>query len=222
MRFTIFVFLFCFCFRYVNAQDEFVLSLDSIKNIKTTRYSSINEVGIGIHVAGKRISKFSANPQKRKMDLEKPSFIFRSVHGALINPKFFIGAGVGIDYTAIGNSGNRNSNFTFPIFIECREYFLNGNFNVFLSQRVGAAFFIDSYSQGGYNNGKYSGFFGAIQVGGRYVTSGKKLAIHFGVGYRLQHLQRKLDLLFNGTGIPNRTTVITIKHYVPIVLGVTF
>ena len=64
-------------------------------------------------------------------------------------------------------------------------------------------------------------------IGGRYVTAGKKLAIHFGVGYRMQHLQRKVDVqnLSNTGNIIStyaNTPEITIKHYVPITIGVTF
>ncbi|HNI33378.1 MAG TPA: hypothetical protein PK628_10655, partial [Chitinophagales bacterium] len=58
MKRGLFFLFFGFLFFCVQAQDDIVLDLDSIKNIKTTRYSSINEVGVGIHVAGKLIQKF--------------------------------------------------------------------------------------------------------------------------------------------------------------------
>ena len=207
------------------AQDDIVINLDSIKNIKATRYSSVNEVGVGINIANKVIQKFENNTQKRKVENEKPSFIFRTVHGILINPKIFIGAGTGIDFRQNGTYGTRFYYMTFPFFAEFREYFLKGNFNMYLSQRLGAAIFLDTYFNKSFNNGKYTGAFGEFMLGGRYVTGGKKIAINFGVGYRLQHLQRKLTLSYisNGTtqSYPN-TPEITLKHYVPIVLGVTF
>lgn len=209
----------------LRAQDDIVINLDSIKNIKTTRYSSINEVGIGINVAGKLIQRFPDNTQKRTIEVEKPSFIFRTVHGALINPKLFIGAGTGIDFRPNSTYGTRFYYFTFPFFAEFREYFLSGNFNLFLSQRLGGALYIDSYFNSSFNNGRYSGAFGEFMVGGRYVTSGKKIALHFGAGYRLQHLQRKVDIQDLGSGnvqTYSNTPEITIKHYVPITIGVTF
>ncbi len=218
-------FLCLFIFVLANAQDEIVINLDSIKNIKSTRYSSINEVGVGINVGGKLIQKFPNNTQKRTLGIDKPDFIFRTVHGALINPKLFIGAGFGIDFRPNGNYGSKYFYFTFPIFAEFREYFLNGNFNLFVSQRIGGAFHIDSYFNNSINKGRYSGAFGEFMLGGRYVTNGKKLAVHFGVGYRLQHLQRKVDIQdLNGNAgqTYNNVPEITIKHYVPITIGITY
>lgn len=207
------------------AQDEIVLNLDSIKNIKTTRYSSINEVGIGINVAGTLIQKFPDNTQKRSIETEKPSFIFRTVHGALINPKFFIGAGTGIDFRPNSAFGTRFYFFTFPFFAEFRQYLLNGNFNLFFSERLGGALYIDSYFNSTFNNGRYSGAFGEFMIGGRYVTNSKKFALHFGAGYRLQHLQRRVDVQGISGGLPqvfSNTREISIKHYIPITIGVTF
>lgn len=222
----IFCFLICSCIVLVSyAQDDIVINLDSIQNIKTSRYSSINEVGVGINIANKVIQKFEDNTQKQKLDAEKPSVLFRTVHGILINPKLFIGAGTGIDFRVNSTYGTRFYYLTFPFFAEFREYFLQGNFNLFLSQRLGAAIYLDTYFNQSFNNGKYTGAFGEFMLGGRYVTGGKKIAIHFGVGYRLQHLQRKLTLSYISNGItqsfPN-TPEITLKHYVPITLGVTF
>jgi len=227
MKRGLFFLFFGFLFFCVQAQDDIVLDLDSIKNIKTTRYASINEVGVGIHVAGKLIQKFPDITKKTTLQVEKPSFIFRTVHGALINPKLFIGAGLGIDFRPNGTNGSRFYYFTFPIFAEFREYFLEGNFNLFLSERVGGAIYIDSYFNSQINKGRYAGAFGEFMIGGRYVTNSRKLAIHFGAGYRLQHLQRKVDIQsLNGSGGINQTYAntpeITIKHYVPITIGVTF
>jgi hypothetical protein len=151
------------------------------------------------------------------------------VHGALINPHFFIGGGAGIDFTPTGNAGNSavvsKYTVTFPLFVELREYALEGNFNIFFSERIGAAFYIDPQLNKFNHKGNSSGAFGEFMIGGRYVTAGKKLALHFGVGYRLQHLQRKVDVQ-NHSGlttqiIPN-TPEITIKHYIPVTIGITF
>jgi hypothetical protein len=57
--------------------------------------------------------------------------LFRTVHGALINPKIFIGAGTGIDFQPNQNAGIRAYSLTFPFFAEFREYVLEGNFNIF-------------------------------------------------------------------------------------------
>ena len=97
---------------------------------------------------------------------------------------------------------------------------------MFFSERVGAAIYIDSYYNKYVNKGSSSGAFGEFMIGGRYVTNGKKLAIHFGAGYRLQHLQRKEDIQgSSGNAVPTtfaNTPVITLKHYIPITIGVTF
>ncbi|MEN9447269.1 MAG: hypothetical protein RJA25_559 [Bacteroidota bacterium] len=229
MRFLL-LFLFTVTFGYFSQaqdNDDIVLDLDSIKNVKTTRYSSINEVGTSVNVAGTLIQKFPGNTVKRNLKIDKPSVSFRTVHGALINPNFFIGGGVGLDFRPNEYFGTRFFYFTFPFFIEMRQYFLSGNFNLFLSERIGGAVHIDSYYNKYYNKGTYSGAFGEFMIGGRYVTAGKKLAIHFGVGYRMQHLQRKVDVqnLSNTGNIIStyaNTPEITIKHYVPITIGVTF
>lgn len=211
---------------FSKAQDDIVLNLDSIKNIKTTRYSSINEVGVSINLSSKMIQKFPGETKKTKLDIEKPSFMFRTVHGALLNPKFFIGAGTGVDFRPNTTNGIQSYYLTFPFFAELREYFLKGNFNLFLSQRLGGAVYIDSYFNKNFNKGTYSGAFGEFMVGGRYVTQGKNLAVHFGVGYRLQHLQRKVDTQSIVSGQPVQTYAntpeITIKHYVPVTIGITF
>lgn len=215
----------------LKAQEDITLDLDSIKNIKTTRYSSVNEIGTSINVAGTLIEKLPGTNRKITLQTDKPSVSFRTVHGILINPKIFIGAGTGIDFRPNANSGTFGARFyyfTFPFFAEFREYFLDGNFNMFLSERLGGALYIDSYFNKYLNNGKYSGAFGEFMIGGRYVTPGKKLAFHFGVGYRLQHLQRKVDVVdYNkntGAIISSyaNTPEITIKHYVPIMIGITF
>ena len=204
------------------AQEDIVLDLDSIKNIKITRYSSINEVGININVGGKVINKFPDNTQTKKTETEKPSMLFRTVHGALLNPHVFIGAGTGIDFRPNTNVGIKYYYFTFPFFVESRQYVLSGNFNVYFSERLGGAVYIDSYFNHNNNKGTYSGAFGEFMIGGRYVLPNKKFAIHFGVGYRLQHLQRKIN--FNSSTSPFYTNIpeITIKHYVPVSIGITF
>lgn len=231
MKFLLLLSVLVGCTYYVKAQEDIVLDLDSIKNIRTTRYSSINEVGTSVNVASTLIEKFpDSKPRKTTLQVEKPSVTFRTVHGALINPRFFVGGGTGIDFRPNNNSGSFGARFyyfTFPFFVEFREYFLKGNFNMFLSERIGGALYIDSYFNKYLNNGKYAGAFGEFMIGGRYVTAGKKLAIHFGVGYRLQHLQRKVDVQsYNSSGQVVQTYAntpeITIKHYVPIVIGVTF
>lgn len=227
MRILSFVFVLCCGFFQLKAQEDIVLNLDSIKNIKTTRYSSINDVGIAINVAGTKIEKLPDYTRKTTLSTDKPSFMFRTVHGALINPKLFIGAGTGIDFRPNSTYGTKFYYFTFPFFAEFREYILDGNFNVFFSERLGGAVYIDSYYNKYLNKGTYSGAFGEFMIGGRYVTSGKKLAIHFGVGYRLQHLQRKVDIQsLSNTGVILQsyanTPEITLKHYVPITIGVTF
>lgn len=51
-------------FKSVFAQDDIVLDLDSIKNIKTTRYSTINEVGANINVSGMMIQKLPGTQKK--------------------------------------------------------------------------------------------------------------------------------------------------------------
>jgi hypothetical protein len=221
---SFFITFFCIHF-YVNAQNDIVLDLDSIKNIKTTRYSSVNEVGVAINVAGKFIQKFPGNTQKTTLDVEKPSVMFRTVHGVLLNPKLFIGAGAGIDFLSNQTSGIRAFSLTFPLFAEFREYILDGNFNIFFSERLGAAFFIDSYRNQQLNSGKYTGAFGEFMIGGRYVTNGKKIALHFGVGYRLQHLQRKANVQDIQNGNPlilSNIPQIIIKQYIPISIGITF
>lgn len=227
-------FLLLFASLYAAAQvDDIQLDLDSIKNIKTTRYSSINEVGISISVSGDSIYRFPDNKVKRHASTDRPSVILRTVHGALINPDFFIGGGVGLDFTPTGNFGNAavvsKYYVTFPLFVELREYILDGNFNIFFSERMGAAFFIDPQLNKYSHKGTSSGAFGEFMIGGRYVTQGKKLALHFGLGYRFQHLQRKSDVVdFTKTGSGQiysttaNTPVISIKHYVPITIGVTF
>jgi len=204
------------------AQEDIVLDLDSIKNIKTTRYSSINEIGVNISVAVKVINKFPDNTVKEKLEAEKPSMLFRTVHGALLNPHIFVGAGVGIDFRPNNNYGIKYYNFTFPFFAELRQYILSGNFNVFFSERLGGSVYVDSYLNQNNNNGSYSGAFGEFMIGGRYVLPNRKFAMHFGVGYRLQHLQRKID--FSGSGSQFYTNIpeITIKHYVPVSVGITF
>lgn len=210
------------------SQDDIQLDLDSIKNIKTTRYSSVNEVGIAISVGGKQIDKILGNTRKINLSADKPSVMFRTVHGVLVNPKFFIGGGAGIDFLPNSNAGGRFYYLTFPFFAEMREYLLSGSFNIFLSERVGGAVFVDTYlsKYGIGNKGTASGAFGEFMIGGRYVPSGKKLAIHFGVGYRLQHLQRKIDVYSSINGLPTQTYAntpeITIKHYVPVTIGITF
>jgi hypothetical protein len=80
--------LFCTAI-YGHAQDEIVIDLDSIKNIKTTRYSSVNEVGVGISLGGKTKQKLPSQTNTINLENEKPSVLFRTVHGALINPKIF-------------------------------------------------------------------------------------------------------------------------------------
>ncbi len=214
-----------FIFSSLRAQEDIVLNLDSIKNIRTTRYSSINEVGVAISVAGTKLLKLLSGTVKTNLGTEKPSVMFRTVHGALINPKLFIGAGLGLDFRPNSPSGVRSYFFTFPFFAEFREYVLEGNFNMFFSERLGGAVFIDSYINSSINRGTYSGAFGEFMIGGRYVPPAKRIAIHFGVGYRLQHLQRKIDVT-DGTGsnvqVFSNTPEISIKHYVPITLGVTF
>lgn len=227
MRVSYLLFLLLCCSHYLRAQDDIVLDLDSIKNIRTTRYSTINEVGVGINVSGTRIQKFPGNTQKTTLQVDKPSVLFRTVHGALLNPKFFIGAGLGIDFLPNQNGGLRAFSLTFPFFAECREYILEGNFNLFFSQRMGGAIFIDSYRSQQLNSGRYTGAFGEFMIGGRYVTGGKKFALHFGVGYRLQHLQRKVDVQsYNNLGALiqtySNTPEIILKHYVPITIGLTF
>src|SRR3954464_8520335 len=82
----------------LHAQDDIEINLDSIKNIKTTRYSSVNEVGVAINIGGTRIDKLPGNTTKTKLGVDKPSVMIRTVHGILINPKFFTGAGLGIDF----------------------------------------------------------------------------------------------------------------------------
>ncbi len=221
--FLLILFAGSFC---LQAQDNIVIDLDSIKNIKTTRYSSVNEVGVGISLGGKTKQKLPSQTTTINLENEKPGVLFRTVHGALLNPKFFIGAGTGIDFLPNQTAGIRAYSLTFPFFAEFREYILDGNFNVFFSQRLGAAIFIDSYRNQQLNSGKSTGAFGEFMIGGRYVTSGKKVALHFGVGYRLQHLQRRVDVqnIINGGNIQifSNTTEITIKHYIPIALGITF
>lgn len=224
---TFFLILFFLCvLQKSHAQDEIVLDLDSIKNIKTTRYSTINEVGIGISLGGKMFQKLPSQTTKIKLENEKPNVIFRTVHGALIKPSFFIGGGIGIDFLPGNSSGIRSYSFSFPFFIELREYILDGNFNIFFSERLGAAFYIDSYRNQQLNSGKSKGAFGEFMIGGRYVTSGKKLAIHFGLGYRLQHLQRKVSVtnILSGSTVQiyDNTPEIIIKHYIPVTIGVTF
>ncbi len=223
------LFLFFFGALRAVAQNDIVLDLDSIKNIKTTRYSSVNEVGVAISIGGTRIYKFSSNTTKDHLGIDKPSVMFRTVHGALINPHFFIGGGIGIDFlpsaTANGTVSGSGYKITFPFFAELREYILDGSFNVFFSERMGAAVFIDPQLNKVGGNGKSTGAFGEFMIGGRYVTGGKKLAVHFGVGYRLQHLQRKIDVQNNIQGTPQtfaNTPEITIKHYIPVVIGITF
>ena len=225
MKILSFIIVLICCNAYLKAQDDIVLDLDSIKNIKTSRYSSINDVGVAINVAGKFIQKFPGNTQKTTLNVEKPSVMFRTVHGVLVNPKLFIGAGAGIDFLPSQTGGTRAFSLTFPLFAEFREYILDGNFNVFFSQRLGGAFFIDSYRNQQLNSGRYSGAFGEFMIGGRYVTNGKKVALHFGVGYRLQHLQRKANVQDIQNGNPlilSNIPQVTIKHYVPITIGVTF
>lgn len=230
MRFSLFLIFILAFGAHLHAQqlDDIVLDLDSIKNIKTTRYSSINEIGTSVNVAGTMLQKFVANTKKTNLQADKPNVSFRTVHGALINPNFFVGGGVGLDFRPNGSVGTHYYYFTFPFFIELREYFLKGDFNLFLSERLGGAINIDSYFNKFFSKGgKSSGAFGEFMLGGRYVTAGKKIAIHFGVGYRMQHLQHKIDIQGNGgSGQPAMTYVntpeITIKHYVPIMIGVTF
>lgn len=219
----LFILLTCML-QTLHAQEDIVIDLDSIKNIKTTRYSSINEVSANIHVAGKLIQKFPNNTIKKNVGIDKPDFMFRTVHGALIRPSFFIGAGAGIDFRPNGTNGPNYYSFTFPIFAEFREYFLSGDFNIFLSQRIGGAFHIESYIPSSNNKSSASGAFGEFMIGGRYVTRGKKIAIHFGVGYRLQHLQHKVDVVETGINGQYYHDVpeISIKHYVPITIGITY
>ena len=216
--------LFCTAI-YGHAQEEIVIDLDSIKNIKTTRYSSVNEVGVGVSLGGKTKQKLPSQTNTINLENEKPSVLFRTVHGALINPKIFIGAGTGIDFQPNQNAGIRAYSLTFPFFAEFREYVLEGNFNIFFSQRLGGAIFIDSYRNQQLNSGRYTGAFGEFMIGGRYVTSGKNISLHFGVGYRLQHLQRRVDVqdIRNGNvQIFSNTTEISIKHYIPVSIGITF
>lgn len=208
-----------------NFAQEIVLDLDSIKNIKTTRYSSINEVGVNINIAGKTINKFPDNTIKNKLAIEKPGILFRTVHGALLNPHLFIGAGIGINFRSNNTYAIKYYYLTFPIFAELRQYVLNGNFNVFFSERLGGGINIDTYANRFGNNGTSTGAFGEFMIGGRYVLSNKKLALHFGVGYGFQHLQRRVDLANvygNSSQIYSKTPEITIKHYVPVSIGVTF
>lgn len=225
MKILFVVLILFFSAHQIKAQDNIVLDLDSIKNIKATRYSSINEVGVGISLGGKMKQKLPFQTTTIKLENEKPGVMFRTVHGALINPTFFIGAGTGIDFSPNQSNGIRAYSLTFPFFAEFREYILDGNFKMFFSQRLGAAIFIDSYRNQQLNSGKYSGAFGEFMIGGRYVTPEKKIAIHFGVGYRLQHLQRKVDVqsLDNGNiKIYSNTREITVKHYIPITIGITY
>jgi hypothetical protein len=226
MKNFIFLFVLISVAHVCKAQDDIVLDLDSIKNIKTTRYSSVNEVGVGINIGYKVIFKLPGTTNKTKQDVEKPNVIFRTVHGVLINPKLFIGAGVGVDFLPT-NTGGTASNFhvTFPFFAEFREYILDGNFNVFFSERLGVGVSLDQKLNVVSNQSKTStGAFGEFMIGGRYVPGGKKLAVHFGVGYRLQHLQRKADIVDPSlpTNVINGVKQITIKHYIPVTIGITF
>lgn len=228
MKALFFVIGFVALLQTTKAQEDIVLDVDSIKNIKTTRYSSINEVGVAINVAGTMIQKFpDQTARKNNLQVEKPSIMFRTVHGVLVNPKFFVGGGVGLDFRPNSTYGISYYYFTFPFFLEMREYFLKGNFNLFLSERIGGAVYVDTYFNRVNNKGKYSGAFGEFMIGGRYVIPNKRLAMHFGVGYRLQHLQRKVDVQsLNGSGqiiqTYANTPEITLKHYVPITIGITF
>jgi hypothetical protein len=225
MKHLSFLFVFFFSFSILSAQDDISLDLDDIKNIKTTRYSSINEVGVSISLGGTRIQKLPFQDVKTNLEPEKPNVSFRSVHGALLNPKFFIGGGVGMDFRPSNPTGIRTYFFTFPFFAELREYILDGNFNIFFSQRLGAAVHIDNYFNAAQNRGTSTGAFGEFMIGGRYVPGDKKLALHFGVGYRLQHLQRRTDVqnvLSGNTQIYSNTPEITIKHYIPVTVGITF
>lgn len=214
-----------FCFQLLSAQEELSLDLDAIKNIKTTRYSTINEVGVSINLGGTMIQKLPFQRVKTNLENEKPSVSFRSVHGALLNPKFFIGGGVGLDFRPNNPTGIRTYFFTFPFFAELREYILDGNFNVFFSQRLGAGVHISNFVNTRINQGTATGAFGEFMIGGRYVPGEKKLALHFGVGYRLQHLQRRADVqnvISGNTQIFSNTPEITIKHYIPVTIGITF
>ncbi|MDB5227172.1 MAG: hypothetical protein JWN78_1365 [Bacteroidota bacterium] len=219
------LFIVLFSSRFIFAQDDIVLDLDSIKNIKTTRYSSVNEVGVAINIGGTVIDKLPSHTTKTKQGIDKPSVMIRTVHGILINPKFFIGAGLGIDFLPSGGTTGGSFLVTFPIFAEFREYILDGNFNIFFSERLGGAIFLDKKvnTLSGQKRTS-SGAFGEFMIGGRYVPSSKKLAIHFGVGYRLQHLQTKVN--FTDTSTPTQVISnvkqITIKHYIPVSIGVTF
>lgn len=213
------------CTHLLHAQEDIILDLDSIKNIKTTRYSSINEVGASINFSGMMIQKISGDKKKKNIENDKPSMLFRTVHGALINPQFFIGAGTGFDFRPNGTSGSNYYYFTFPFFAELREYFLNGNFRLFMSERLGGALFVDSYYLKYYNKKSSSGAFAELMIGGRYVKPGKNFALHFGLGYRLQHLQHKVDIQSTSGGniqIYANTPEITIKHYIPISIGITY
>ena len=209
---------------FVFAQDDIVLDLDSIKNIKTTRYSTVNEVGVAISIGGTLIQKLPGTTKKDKLKTDKPSVMFRTVHGVLVNPHIFIGGGVGIDFLVSGNTGTSSYTITFPIFAELRQYVLNGSFNLFFSERMGGAVFINPKLNRVGGKGTSSGAFGEFMIGGRYVTGGKKLAIHFGVGYRLQHLQKKIDItdLSVPGGIIRNIKETTIKHYIPVTIGITF
>lgn len=214
-----------FSCRFIFAQEEIVLDLDSIKNIKTTRYSSVNDVGVAINIGGTMIDKLPGNTIKTKLGIDKPSVMIRTVHGILINPKFFMGAGLGIDFLPSGGTTGGSFLVTFPIFAEFREYILDGNFNVFFSERLGGAIFLDKKinTLSGQKRTS-SGAFGEFMIGGRYVPSNKKLAVHFGVGYRLQHLQQKVNFTdpASPTFVISNVKQTTIKHYVPITIGITF
>src|SRR4051812_38916378 len=96
------LFFFILSARFVHAQEDIVLNLDSIKNIKTTRYSSVNEVGVGISLGGQQIDKIPGDKKTTHVSTEKPNVLFRTVHGVLINPHIFIGGGLGIDFIPSG------------------------------------------------------------------------------------------------------------------------
>ncbi|HNF50012.1 MAG TPA: hypothetical protein PLF48_11565 [Chitinophagales bacterium] len=213
-------------FKSVFAQDDIVLDLDSIKNIKTTRYSTINEVGANINVSGMMIQKLPGTQKKTTLQTDKPGMLFRTVHGALINPNLFIGAGTGFDFRPNGTNGTSYYFFTFPFFAESREYFLNGSFRMFAAQRLGASLYVDSYYLKYYKKTSSKGAFMEILFGGRYVKPGKNFALHFSAGYRFQHLQRKVDVqsVSGGTNIQiySNTPEITLKHYIPITIGITY
>ena len=66
----LFILLTCML-QTLHAQEDIVIDLDSIKNIKTTRYSSINEVSANIHVAGKLIQKFPNNTIKKNVGIDR-------------------------------------------------------------------------------------------------------------------------------------------------------